>query len=273
MPVNAVLLVGTNLRTFRSAWLRVLGGIRLPVLYTVLVVATLASGQFLARALMVWLAAPASRPELTAERGGCLGIDRALLFFFFLSVEASSAGACRPARPGDRVVVRADETFPADGRVIGGEGIVDERSVRGLEGASRKRTGDAVLAGSTVLAGTVRVEVTKPGDRTRASSIVRDLVAATSPAIGPMCPTPRAEVFAEQAVGPTLATAGIGLLVGDLTTFIAISGLTSDGSGLAGPLETLRNATPRPAGIVYSPARCLRAAGQGGLDCARRRPV
>ncbi len=73
-------------------------------------------------------------------------------------------------RPGDRVVVQADEAVPADGRVVGGEGIVDERSVRGLEGASRKRMGDAVLAGSTVLAGSLRVEV--DAARRRHSSIL-----------------------------------------------------------------------------------------------------
>ena len=155
-------------------------------------------------------------------------------------------------RPGDRVAVGADESVPADGRIIAGEGIVDERSVRGLEGASRKRVGDGVLAGSTVLAGSLRIEVTAAADRTRASSIARALVAATSPAAGPTSPTLRAERFAEKAVPPTLATAGVGLLVGDLTAAVAI--LRPDyatGPALAVPLETLRNAARlRRRGIV-----------------------
>ena len=85
--------------------------------------------------------------------------------------------------------------------------------------------------------------MTRLGDRTQASSIVRALVAATSPAAGPMSPTLRTEAFADQAVGPTLATAGFGLLVGDLTAVGAI--LRPDyatGPGLAFPLETLRDA-------------------------------
>jgi cation transport ATPase len=52
-----------------------------------------------------------------------------------------------------------------------------------------------------------------------------------------------AETFAERTVGPTLATAGLGLLVGDLTAATAI--LRPDyatGPGVAVPLETLRNA-------------------------------
>ena len=124
---------------------------------------------------------------------------------------------------GDRVVVGSSEPVPADGRVIEGGGIVDERSVRGLEGASRKRPGDTVLAGSTVLAGWLRIEVAGPSATGRGpTQIGRPLVAATSPAAGPMTPTLRAEAFADRAVGPTLATAGVGLLVGDLTAAGAI---------------------------------------------------
>jgi Cu2+-exporting ATPase len=146
-------------------------------------------------------------------------------------------------RPGDRVVVSVGETVPADGRVIGGEGLIDEQSVRGLKGATRKTIGDSVLAGSTVHFGTVRVEVKDLGDRTRASLIARALIAATSPTPGPTSPALRAEAYADRAVGPTLATAGVGLLIGDLTTVGAI--LPPDyatGPGLAVPLETLRDA-------------------------------
>src|SRR5262249_54009368 len=116
--------------------------------------------------------------------------------------------------------------------------IVDERSVRGVEGATRKRSGDVVLAGSTVLAGSVRLAVSELADRTRASSIARALVAATSPAAGRMSPTVRTEAFAERAVGP----AGVGLLTGGLASAGAI--LAPDyapGPGLTVPLEALRN--------------------------------
>ena len=247
--VSAVLLVGTNFRTFRYAWLQVRRrNFGLPVLYTTIVVTTLASGQFFASAVMYWFFTfwhGRLRLELAGERRRLL--DECL-------PRPSSACMITPQgdevlvpvdrlRPGDRVAVGADETVPADGRVIGGEGIVDERSVCGLRGASRKRAGDAVLAGSTVLAGSLRVELTRLGDRTQASSIVRALVAATSPAAGPMSPTLRTETFANQAVGPTLATAGFGLLVGDLTAVGAI--LRPDyatGPGMAFPLETLRDA-------------------------------
>ena len=249
MPVSAVMLVAMNVRTFRYAWLQIQRRkFGLPVLYTTIIAATLASGQFLASSLMYWFFTfwhGRLRLELAGERRRLL--DECLprpSFTSLITPEGSEVlVSVGRLRSGDRVAVGADETVPADGRVIGGEGIVDERSVRGLHGASRKRVGDAVLAGSTVLAGSLRIEVTRLGDHTQASSIVRDLVAATSPAAGPMSPTLRTETFAEQAVGPTLATAGLGLLVGDLTAVGAI--LRPDyatGPGMAFPLETLRDA-------------------------------
>lgn len=248
-PVSAVLLVWTNLRTLKAAALQVRRKrVGLPVLYTFIVGGALASGRFVACALMslcfkFWHGR--LRSDLATERRRLLDecLPRPRLARLITPVEGEVLVPLDRLRLGDRVAVGADESVPADGRIIAGEGIVDERSVRGLEGASRKRVGDVVLAGSTVLAGAMRLEVTAAADRTRASSIVRALVAATSPAAGPTSPTLRAERFAEKAVLPTLATAGVGLLVGDLTAAAAILGPDYvTGPALAGPLETLRNA-------------------------------
>ena len=249
MPVSAVLLVGTNFRTFQAAGLQIRRRqIGLPVLYTAIASTALASGQFLSCALMslcykFWH--NRLRFELTSERRRLLDecLPRPGSTCLITPEGAEVLVSIDRLRPGDRVVVAAGEAVPADGRVIGGEGIVDERSVRGLEGASRKRSGDSVLAGSTVLAGTLRIEVARLGEGTRASSIVRALVAATNPAAGPISSIPRAKAFADRAVGPALATAGVGLLLGDLSAAGAILAPDySTGPGVAVPLETLRNA-------------------------------
>ena len=56
LPASAVLLVGSNLHTFRSAGRQLLRGqFGLPVLYTSIVGVTLASGQFIASAAMSWM--------------------------------------------------------------------------------------------------------------------------------------------------------------------------------------------------------------------------
>jgi Cu2+-exporting ATPase len=248
-PVCAVLLVGTNLRTFQAAWLQLRARqFGLPVLYTAIVTTALASGQFLSCAVMslcykFWehrlgLELAAERRRLLQE---CLPRSRSASLITKGGTELLVP--LDRLRPGDRVVAGAGESVPADGRVIGGEAIVDERSVSGREGAMRKTINDRVLAGSTVLAGRLRVEVDELEDRTRAARIARALIAATSVTRGPTSQTRRARVFADRAVAPTLATAGVGLLIGDLTTAAAI--LPPDyasGPGLAVPLELLKSA-------------------------------
>ena len=189
LPVEAVLLVLTNIRTFREAMRQLekkqLG---LAVLYVAIVATTLLTGQFLASALMTWCFRywhRQFRVELASEQIRLLNDSRK---------DAGKARLLTPSgaevlvevgrvKPGDRVIVAADETVPADGRVVAGEGVVDERGVRGREGISRKGAGDAILAGSTVLAGSVPpVEVSRVGEQTRTASIHRALIAATSPA-------------------------------------------------------------------------------------------
>ena len=249
IPISAALLIGTNIRTFREAW-RQLSSRKsgLPVLHVTIVAATLASGQFFASALMSWFFKfwQGRLPlELTCERRRLVedALPRPRLACLLAPDGTQVLLPVERLQAGDRVLVGPGESVPADGWLLEGGGIVDERSVRGLEGASRKGPGDFVLAGSTVLVGTLRMEVTRLGEQTRAASIERALTAASSPHAGPTALHRRAESFAETAVGPTLATAGVGLIVGDLAAVSAI--LRPDyatGPGMAIPLETLRNA-------------------------------
>jgi cation transport ATPase len=247
-PVSAVLLVGTNLKTFRDAAGQLRRGqLGLPVLYTAIAAATLATGQYVTCALMTWMfrywtrrtqndlhrerlrLAEELRPELPEA---CLVTARGS------AVRRSTAGL----RPGNQVVVAAGEVIPADGRVSSGGGLVDERGLAWGGGVLSRLPGDPVQAGSTVLTGQVRVVVERAGEATRAAALGRAIEAATRPVSGPFPLTPRAERFAGRTVGPTLAMAGVGLLVGDLGTALAI--LRPDyatGPGLAGALGALRD--------------------------------
>ncbi|WP_165073993.1 P-type ATPase [Paludisphaera rhizosphaerae] len=266
--VCATILVGGNLKTFRQAVVQVQERrAGLPVLYTVIVGGTLATGNFLASALMAWsfkywqdrlrVDLSAGRRRLLAE---CLPMPSVV------QVDRGSGTAFEsPDRllPGDLVRLGPGDAVPADGRVASGRGLVDQCAVRGLRGASRVDAGDELLAGGRVLHGTLALEVSRPSADARAAAVGRALVGATN--FAPDRATPRdAEAFAERAVGPTIVAAGVGLMSGGLDVATAV--LRPDyatGPGMVGPLESLRNAAAcaRIGVVVRSPDAFGRLAG------------
>jgi cation transport ATPase len=261
VPVSAVLLVGTNLRTFQAAWhqarARQFG---LPALSTTIVATTMISSQFVGAALMSCCTAywnRRARRDLDDQRRHLL--EDCLPTVPLVRLLDGPEGAPEVLVPpdqiheGNRIVVVAGEAIPADGKILDGGLVVDERGLRGLDGASRKGPGDPVLAGSTVLAGSAKVKVERTGDATRGALIARALTSATSPARGRSAPTRHAETFASRTVGPVLATSGFGfLLSGNPVTALAMMRPDyATGVGVSVPLATLRDvATCARRGIV-----------------------
>jgi Cu2+-exporting ATPase len=74
---------------------------------------------------------------------------------------------------GDVVLLRPGDTVPADGRVVDGQGSVDESLLTGESGPVHKRPGDTLVAGSTSAGGPLRMRVQHSGDHTQLSAIVR----------------------------------------------------------------------------------------------------
>jgi cation transport ATPase len=261
VPVSAALLVGTNLKTFHAAWQNARQRkIGLPALSTTIVATTMVSGQFVGAAIMSCFTAywnRRARLDLDERRRHL--IEDCLPTAPLVRLLDGPAGGTEilvppdQIREGNRIVVSAGEAIPADGLLIDGSLVVDERSLRGLDGASRKGQGDPVLAGSTVLAGSARVRVERTGDATRGAIIAKALTSATSPARGGSAPTRHAEAFATRTVGPVLATSGLGfLLLGDPITALAMMRPDyATGVGISVPMATLRDvATCARRGIV-----------------------
>jgi cation transport ATPase len=143
---------------------------------------------------------------------------------------------------GQQVRVLTGEPVPVDGWVRQGVALVDEGFLGGRSRPVRRVTGDRVLVGSRLLAGTLDVETLRTGNDTRAARIAQTLIKTTVPVPNSEALNQHAEDFASRTVAPSLLTAGAGLAIGGLTTAGAI--LSPDyatGVGLAMPLETFRD--------------------------------
>ena len=227
LPASALLLVASNAGTIRAAW----DEIRdrkpgLPVLSTTVITATLASGQFVAAALMGWMLKfwrHRHREQHQATRRRLLpGMVQHRRFARLVVGDAEVEVTLERLRPGDPVSVRAGEVVPADGRVARGGALVDDRPVRGGSGLTPKRAGDPVFAGTRAVSGELVFEVAAVGASTRAAALASAVLSAASPDPSRFALSAHGETFARRAVVPTLATAGLGLLVGDLTTAAAV---------------------------------------------------
>ncbi|WP_457349920.1 heavy metal translocating P-type ATPase, partial [Roseateles sp. P5_D6] len=83
-------------------------------------------------------------------------------------------------RVGDRIRVVAGEAFAADGRVLSGQGWANEALLTGESAPVAKTVGDAVVAGSINLDGSLIVSVLRVGADTTAQGIVRLMQQAQS---------------------------------------------------------------------------------------------
>ncbi len=81
---------------------------------------------------------------------------------------------------GDRVVVRAGESVPVDGRVVEGSASLDESAITGEPVPVEKNVGDRVTGATTSTRGWFVMEATATGDDTTLAGIIRLVDEATS---------------------------------------------------------------------------------------------
>lgn len=72
--------------------------------------------------------------------------------------------ALSSVKVGDRLMVKAGEKIPADGKIVSGDSTVNESMVTGEAKAVAKKTGDKVIGGSINGDGTITVQVTGTGE-------------------------------------------------------------------------------------------------------------
>jgi P-type Cu2+ transporter len=76
-------------------------------------------------------------------------------------------------REGDLVLIRPGESVPADGIVRKGESAINEAMLTGESNPVKKKEGDEVIAATINGEGSLRVEITGTGDKTKLSGIMR----------------------------------------------------------------------------------------------------
>ncbi|WP_232698766.1 heavy metal translocating P-type ATPase [Brevibacillus daliensis] len=73
---------------------------------------------------------------------------------------------------GDRILIKAGERVPSDGRIVKGSTNIDEAAITGESIPVSKQVDDDVFAGTVNLRGTILVEITKPQEETLFQKII-----------------------------------------------------------------------------------------------------
>lgn len=74
--------------------------------------------------------------------------------------------------PGDQVVIKTGAQVPVDGKVVNGNGNLDEASINGESRLVNKSVGDAVYAGTMLENGNLTIETTAAGEDTTFGKII-----------------------------------------------------------------------------------------------------
>ncbi|CAD7053006.1 copper-translocating P-type ATPase [Pseudorhizobium halotolerans] len=130
-------------------------------------------------------------------------------------------------RNGDLVLVRPGESIPADGLVRKGESDIDEAMITGESRPVKKREGDEVIAATINGEGSLRVEVTGTGDKTKLSGIMRLVAdAQTSKSRAQHLADRAARLLTVGAIGAAVVTFGAWQLAGAAIDFSVVRMVT-----------------------------------------------
>lgn len=171
---------------------------------------------------------------------------------------------------GDKFIVRAGGSIPADGVVLEGGGAVDESALTGESIPVDKAAGDAVSAATINRSGYLLCRATRVGEDTTLSQIIK-LVSDTAATKAPIAKIADkvSGIFVPAVIGAALVTAVIWLIVGESAGFAfarAISVLVIScpcALGLATPVAIMvGSGVGAKNGILFKSAASLEETGK-----------
>jgi Cu+-exporting ATPase len=160
-------------------------------------------------------------------------------------------------RPGDRVLVRPGERIPVDGRVIAGQGAVDESMLTGESMPVDKREGDRLFGGTINRTGAFEIDATTVG----AASVLAQIVQLMREAQGSQAPIQRladriAAVFVPVVVLIALATVAAWMVLPEEPALLP---------ALTAAVSVLIIACPCAMGLA-APTAVMVASGRGASE-------
>jgi len=273
LPVCIGLLVVSNLDTLKNAFKELSRGkVGLPVLYTGLLACSIGTGQIIAHALMEWSFNFWARRSNKILAENCrTQVETSLPIpthaYVVRSETVDAVVTTESLQVGDHIRIEAPAAVPVDGKVISGSGLVEQRVVSGTTLPKRLVTGHEILAGSTLLAGQVVVEITRIGLERQAARVAQSVFQTASRLTRDPQLRDHSRAIADKMVVPSLALAGAGYFVGGLLTVAAV--LHQDhasGANLAVPLETLHDmGQALDRGVITLNPGALKRLGESGF--------
>ena len=171
---------------------------------------------------------------------------------------------------GDIFIVRSGDRIPADGIVTDGTGAVDESALTGESIPVDKASGDTLRAGTVNFSGMLRCRVTKTGNDTMLSGIIK-MVSDAAATKAPVAKTADkvAGIFVPAVILIAVVTAVIWLLLGESAGYSLQRGISvlviscPCALGLATPVAIMAGSGKGASnGILFKNAASLENAGK-----------
>ena len=171
---------------------------------------------------------------------------------------------------GDIFIVRSGDRIPADGIVTDGTGAVDESALTGESIPVDKASGDTLRAGTVNFSGMLRCRVTKTGNDTMLSGIIK-MVSDAAATKAPVAKTADkvAGIFVPAVILIAVVTAVIWLLLGESAGYSLQRGIAvlviscPCALGLATPVAIMAGSGKGASnGILFKNAASLENAGK-----------